>query len=166
MSVEHGAQESVVTYRVKNPAWRTLYPAHTHAGRVVFAADGDGTRCSWSVAVRPQRMGRWLVRLLTEAIVPSFAARLCELVGGGSTWGFAWRCGEANVEAGMEAPASIEPTEAAPSDAETTGTAIGGIIKVLGERSRSGAALSGAEAEDFRRDVAALLADARSRVKE
>ena len=85
-SVERSEAFAKCDYEVVNPSWLTCYPAHTHRGEVSFqaAADADGrptSRMTWRVCVRPQRLGGWAVRLLTDLIVPAFARNLAAGLG-------------------------------------------------------------------------------------
>ena len=84
LTVDKSPKEASVTYRLENPSWLTFYPAHSHLGRIRWVGGtGEGTSTMhWTIEVQPMRFGAWLVRLVTNAIVPPFVTRLQELCQG------------------------------------------------------------------------------------
>ena len=84
--VERSESAARIGYTVLNPSWLTCYPAHTHRGEVALETCEGGTAMTWRVHVRPLRLGRWAVELLTVLIVPAFARNLTLKASSLSAW--------------------------------------------------------------------------------
>lgn len=69
----------IIDYTVDNPSLWTLYPVHSHMGRVEFESslaapnDNEGLLMKWQVQVRPMRGCRWWVQSMTDAIISVYA---------------------------------------------------------------------------------------------
>lgn len=80
----NGGERCSVAYTVVNPSWLTCYPAHTHRGDVEFSAidkSSGRSKMRWTVAVRPQLGGAFVVRQLTSFIIPAFSRNMARRIG-------------------------------------------------------------------------------------